>query len=85
MTDWEVLNEFLEDNREDLIAFYEKTDPFQLLTLPEVCSLLRISKPTFYRLLKVGKLKQTQLISGKKGMVRFRRVDIENYLLQSTK
>lgn len=74
-----IIRECLQDFEEERTTqdFNNSLDPLQLITVEEVCHLLQLSKPTIYRLIKKGSLQPLKL---SKGSLRFRRVDIEDFL-----
>lgn len=80
----EVLDEFLDDNRTELLKLFEKSDPLQLLTVKDVSLLLQVSKPTVYRLMRSGGLKSTRFFLSKRTAIRFRRLDVEDFLARSS-
>lgn len=53
------------------------TDPYQLIDLEELASLLCVGKRTIYRLKDEGKLPEPVKI---RGSLRWRRVDIESWI-----
>jgi excisionase family DNA binding protein len=52
----------------------------ELITPEEVMKLLKISRATLNRWVKAGKIRALKLGDGRKGIVRFKLVDVENFI-----
>ncbi len=56
----------------------------ELITAEEVMKILKISRATLNRWVKAGKIRALKLGEGKKGAIRFKKEDIENFINQVT-
>jgi len=55
----------------------------ELITTEEVMKILKISRATLSRWVKSGKIQALKLGEGRKGAIRFRKADIENFINNS--
>jgi excisionase family DNA binding protein len=73
----QMLSEVVREEIKAIQAVPAEQENDDLMTMKEACVLLKVTRPTVYKLMKQGKLKFTYLA---KNRLRFWRADVEEYI-----